>query len=138
MIHTYTCLQSGDLYLTAVPLLDKPATFRLRGGFWEHHDVRDQIGHPEFDPVMFTTQDPIQALLFALKLATEDLEKFVVESKPEHFNKKNMYYKAGDEKCKFISEGFLYPLLGKEDARSVLGRFRKIQNLISAHAWDKT
>lgn len=35
--------------------------------------------------------------------------------------RKSPYYVEGDEESPFFSEAFLYPLLGKEDARSVLG-----------------
>lgn len=34
--------------------------------------------------------------------------------------KSDMGYDEGDEKCPFFSERYLYPLLGKDDARSVL------------------
>ncbi len=39
---------------------------------------------------------------------------------PELFNPKNDFYSEGDEHAPFFSEGFLYTLIGKEDARSVL------------------
>ncbi len=35
-------------------------------------------------------------------------------------------YEEGDEKAPFFSETFLYLLLGKEDARSLLGRLNRL------------
>ena len=35
-------------------------------------------------------------------------------------------YDEGDEKCPFFSERFLYPLLGKDDARTVLGTLKRV------------
>ena len=43
-------------------------------------------------------------------------------------------YEPGDEDCPFFSEGCLYNLVGKEDARTVLGLIRKI--IISAGLVD--
>lgn len=42
---------------------------------------------------------------------------------PKHFPKKEYGEIVTDEDCKqpFVSESYLYPLLGKEDARSLLG-----------------
>lgn len=36
------------------------------------------------------------------------------------------YYTEGDEKAPFFSETFLYSLLGKDDARTLLGRLREV------------
>jgi hypothetical protein len=42
------------------------------------------------------------------------------------FNKENPYYSEGDEKAPIFSEAFLYTLLGKETARSILYRLNAI------------
>ena len=54
-----------------------------------------------------------------LKKALDKLMSFTLDDVPESF-KKNEWYEAGDENQPFFSEAFLYPLLGKEDARTVL------------------
>lgn len=41
------------------------------------------------------------------------------------FNKKNEMYERGDEKAPFFSEAYLYNLLGKEDARTLLALMRR-------------
>jgi len=49
--------------------------------------------------------------------------------KPEHFDftefKKNEGYDEGDENAPFFSEAFLYNLLGKSDARTLLSLLKK-------------
>ena len=62
----------------------------------------------------------------ARKDALRSLGSFVVECKPFGFTVDNDYYEDGDETAPLMSEGFLYPLLGKEDARSVLARWREV------------
>lgn len=60
--------------------------------------------------------------MFGTEKAVEELYKW----KPECFQagvdfKESGYYSDGDEDCPFFSEKFLYNLLGKGDARSLLG-----------------
>jgi hypothetical protein len=60
--------------------------------------------------------------VFGTEKAVEELYKW----KPECFQagvdfKESGYYSDGDEDCPFFSEKFLYNLLGKGDARSLLG-----------------
>jgi hypothetical protein len=60
--------------------------------------------------------------MFGTEKAVEELYKW----KPECFQagvdfKESGYYSEGDEDCPFFSEKFLYNLLGKGDARSLLG-----------------
>lgn len=40
------------------------------------------------------------------------------------FTRKNPYYSKGDEDAPFFTEAYLYTLLGKEDARTVLAYVR--------------
>ena len=49
-----------------------------------------------------------------------------VERLPRGFGPGNEYYAPGDERAPLMSEGFLYPLLGKEDARTVLALWREV------------
>jgi len=44
---------------------------------------------------------------------------------PEQFTPTNDFYSDGDENSPFFSETFLYTLLGKEDARTLLALMRK-------------
>lgn len=57
--------------------------------------------------------------------ALRDLYTWTPESKPKQFsNRAGTGYRKGDEDAPFFTESFLYVLLGKEDARSLLGRMR--------------
>jgi len=56
----------------------------------------------------------------SLKQNLEKLFSFVLEDTHVKTFKKSEYYEEGDEKAPFFSESFLYNLLGKEDARTVL------------------
>lgn len=58
---------------------------------------------------------------FETKKALEDLLKFKPEYTDMEQFKKNGYYDTGDEKAPFFSESYLYNLIGKEDARTLLG-----------------
>ncbi len=59
--------------------------------------------------------------------ALQKLESFIVEDRPCGFTAENVYYEDGDESAPFMTETFLYPLLGKEDARTVLALWRKVR-----------
>ena len=52
------------------------------------------------------------------------LVEFTVECRPDFSMKEG--YEPGDEKAPFFSETFLYLLLGKMDARTLLGRLRRV------------
>lgn len=57
----------------------------------------------------------------------KDFAKLQIEVKPKSFTKRNDMYSPGDEDAPFLSEGFLYPLLGKGDARNVLHYIKQLQ-----------
>lgn len=62
-----------------------------------------------------------------VKDALRDLFTWTPESKPKQFSPRAQSgYRKGDEDAPFFSESFLYVLLGKEDARSLLGRMRQL------------
>ena len=65
--------------------------------------------------------------------AITHLQTLIVEAPEELFHIDNDYYQPGDENAPFLSEGFLYPLLGKEGARTVLAA---INNVIRAAGID--
>jgi len=62
----------------------------------------------------------------SLRDCLKHLLRIVVSAPEGLFNKDNDYYSPGDEKAPFFSESFLYTLLGKEDARTVLQNIRAV------------
>lgn len=78
----------------------------------------------------------IKSLIFNLDclhpnfMQTKDTVKDLYNFKPEFFGcpsafKKSGYYTEGDEDAPFFSESFLYNLLGKDDARTLLHLLEK-------------
>ena len=63
------------------------------------------------------------------KKAIRELVRFKVDSPPQ-WPRKAVYgregYEKGDENAPFFTEAFLYNLIGKEDARSLLGIVREL------------
>lgn len=66
----------------------------------------------------------------AIKEAYRKLLDFELESKIDKKLFKKLqdgyFYDKGDEDTPFFSEAFLYNLVGKEDARTILGLIRKL------------
>lgn len=104
--------------------LEGEETYRLLNGQWNTCQLYGEV------EIETTKRSKIKA--WALEQAVKNIKEFVVEDKPPGFDKHNIFYESGDENCRFISEGFLYPLLGKEDARSVLARFNRLESIIKA------
>lgn len=100
----------------------------LMNGMWE--DYRGKVEDRDFDPVEIRTESKEEIRMFALQRAVQALEEYKCEFKPSSFNSRNPFYEKGNEEAEFISEGFLYPLLGKEDARSVLSRVQRIKSAL--------
>lgn len=96
----------------------------FRHGQWENY-------RPDGNTIQY--KNLASARKAALNRWVNDFKEFKTESLPEGFNSKNMYYEEGDEKARFWSEGFLYPLLGKEDARTLLAWFRKLEDISKAY-----
>ena len=65
------------------------------------------------------------AKLDRIREAVNRLSEWSPEGTPEHFTK-NYGYSKGDEDAPFFSEAFLYVLLGKEDARTILALMRPV------------
>jgi hypothetical protein len=61
-----------------------------------------------------------------LSTAVDQLLKLTIERVPEQFSSENDMYEEGDERAPFFSEAYLYNLLGKDDARSVLSAVRQL------------
>lgn len=61
------------------------------------------------------------------------LFRFTADANFKSVLKKSDFYAEGDEKMPFFTERFLYPLLGKEDARTVLA---VVNNLLRAAGLD--
>ena len=76
----------------------------------------------------------IESLVFDLNtlypdfLGMDEAKKELLEWSPQNFDfeyfKESPYYGKGDENAPFFSEAFLYNLLGKEDARTLLALLR--------------
>lgn len=97
------------------------------------HDQRDLertlpttvvVKHVEYVPEPDDLRATLKKLL-ALKL----------EGVPEHFRKLSGYTK-GDEEAPFFNEGFLYPLLGKDNARTVLARIKDLIRVAGFDPWE--
>lgn len=72
----------------------------------------------------------------SLQDALEHLYGFKLEYTPAGFNKKKSEgYEKGDEDAPFFSEAYLYNLLGKDNARTVLAALR---NFITAMGIEPT
>lgn len=60
-------------------------------------------------------------------VALRHLLRWTPESTPKQFSPRSgSGYSKGDEKAPFFSESYLYVLLGKEDARTLLGMFSEL------------
>jgi len=63
----------------------------------------------------------------------KELLSWQVRSAPPRGFKSSRHYVKGDENTPFFSEAYLYNLLGKEDARTILAM---IDNIIIAAGYD--
>jgi len=72
------------------------------------------------------TDKDLAAVIAQIRRDLQRMQKYVYGHKPMVFNRKNPYYRAGDEKAPFYSEAFLYPLLGKDDGRTVCYSFDRL------------
>ena len=62
----------------------------------------------------------------ALRAAFKGLLTMTALKRPRGFSRANPMYAPGDEQQPIMSEAFLYTLLGKEDARTVRARLRRL------------
>lgn len=106
---------------------------RLAGENWAH----DNSDFTKYAPTEIETTSSRDIQLWALQKTFDKLRELVVDDKPPHFNSKNPMYSKGDEDAPFISEGFLYPLLGKEDARTVLAYCYRLETCLKKFIWSK-
>ena len=84
--------------------------------YYELHHMKEGI-----DAVLWTLAN-LHPEMFGTEKAVDELYRW----KPECFQvgvdfKQSGFYSKGDENAPFFSEAFLYNLLGKGDARSLLG-----------------
>lgn len=89
----------------------------------------NKVTEEQVERVMGALADALSPQRAALKDALRMLVNFHPEDRPLQFDRKmskQTGYEAGDEKAPFISESYLYVLLGKEDARTVLAYVRRI------------
>lgn len=80
----------------------------------------------KYNPILLCSQNEEEVRITAVKQVLLEFMQFRVQDKPTNFNKDNEFYTGEEHKCAFFTEGFLYALLGKEDARSVLIRVSKL------------
>ncbi len=80
------------------------------------------------------TEKDLQTLVAQMRRELARMQKYVYGHKPMQFNRKNLYYRAGDEKAPFYSEAFLYPLLGKDDGRTVCYSFEGLCRMVGLEA----
>ena len=66
------------------------------------------------------------------KALLKDLREFTCEDVPEQFSDDSEMYEEGDETAPFFTEAYLYNLLGKSDARRLLGRWKQTESTITA------
>ena len=79
--------------------------------------------------VALAERDEALNKLDAIREALVRLFELKLEATPEHF-KKNYGYSKGDEDAPFFSEVFLYALLGKSDARTILAMMRPLTEAV--------
>ena len=72
------------------------------------------------------TEKDLACVIAQIRRDLKRMQGYVYGHKPMAFNRKNPYYRAGDEKAPFYSEAFLYPLLGKDDGRTVCYAFERL------------
>lgn len=74
----------------------------------------------------FLSTDKHRAQLESAKETFQVMTGIVLECIPEQFSDKNEMYEKGDEQAPFYSEAYLYNLLGKMDARTILSLMRQL------------
>jgi hypothetical protein len=100
--------------------------------------------HPnlQYDTQQVERTLPVETVLISAEYVPEKedakaifkkLIRMKLESEPLRGFKSSDYYSKGDEDAPFFSESYLYPLLGKEDARTVLSY---INNLMRFQGLD--
>lgn len=108
----------------------------------EIEELRDRILLISYPAIpwdnLFTPEGEIPKNIGKDRMATEDCLKRLLEWVPEsvplekismvnyHREVFGKVFTLGDEKCPFFSEAYLYNLLGKEDARTLLALIRRV------------
>lgn len=86
----------------------------------------------KIDGVLYRPVDQGEAADLALFLRTFSLEattfwrKRFIEADTDRHGKRYGMYSEGDEQAPFFTEAFLYNLVGKDEARSILGVIRRL------------
>jgi hypothetical protein len=76
------------------------------------------------------TEHDIKVQIAQIRRELVRMKRYVFGHKPMAFTRSNPYYRKGDEKAPFYSEAFLYPLLGKDDGRTVCYAFERLCELV--------
>jgi hypothetical protein len=118
-----TMLEYEGEYVELPPKIGKALTKELEVKRKDKDDEYYTLHHmKEGLDAMRWTLARLHPEMFGTEKAVKELYKW----KPEEFQagvnfKESGYYSDGDEDAPFFSEKFLYNLLGKDDARSLLG-----------------
>lgn len=99
-----------------------------RSRSWEHKSP-SFVEQYVFARTVLKTRIERKAMMRAAAIAAERLQNFVPHDVPGAFRKSD-YYEKGAEKYPFFTEGYLYPLLGKEDARTLRAYMRHLLSLV--------
>lgn len=76
------------------------------------------------------TERDLTVLVVQIRRKLDWMRRFSLGHGPLAFTRKNPYYRKGDEKAPLFSEAYLYSLFGKEDGRTIGGRFRELCRLV--------
>ncbi len=69
--------------------------------------------------------------------AFQSLKDYIPESTPDVVREDSIASGWEPGSVPFFTEGFLYPLMGKEDARSILAAIRKVQRVLYGEDYYK-
>lgn len=122
-----TMIAYGTKYVELPPEMAKVLTKELETKRKDEEHEHYELHHLKegVDAILWTLS-ALYPEMFGTEKAVEELYQW----KPDQYTpnssfKKSGYYSKGDEDAPFLSESFLYNLLGKSDARSLLGMLNR-------------
>lgn len=119
-----------DFYINTT-LADAQATIAtLQARVKELEEITKVICGHCCEPMSVQSRADLQTSLTQLQGLVRALFEFKCEDRPEQFSTENPMYEEGDEACPFFTEAYLYVLLGKEDARSLLNITKQLRETL--------
>lgn len=82
------------------------------------------------------TAQELKAKVEAARAGVADLVAVKLDAMIRQEIENSPYYEDGDEEAPFFTETFLYCLLGKDDARAILGPIRRLQRALDVPPED--